>query len=157
VIKLEFRAIQPDSFEWSQFIDMTYQYLLESWPDRVSGQTESAFKAKYEQTLRHRFAQGGRGLFLYFDGKNAVGFSNAYISEEDHEKTLNIAEFYVAPGYRRQGFATQMKDQLIKWGRLHFATKLKIEVNKDLEPSNRFWSSFGFNLDSSSSKNIYYF
>jgi GNAT superfamily N-acetyltransferase len=150
---MKFRSIQPDSPDWPQFLDMTFQYLSETWPDQAK--RTDHFRPQYESLLRQRFAQGGRGLFLYFQGGQAIGLANVYISEEDRDKVLNIAEFYVASGYRRQGIATRMIEQLIEWSRQQLAMKLKIEVDKNLEPANRFWSSFGFKLDRSGLRNIY--
>ena len=154
-MNFESRFVYPNSPLWRLFLDMTYQYLTEGWPDRVKGMSENTFKAEYEQLLNQRFEQGGRGLFIYYKDDKAIGFSNAYISEEHLKKVLNIVEFYVSPLYRKQGFATQMKDHLIQWGREQSASKLKIVTDKNQELSNRFWSSFGFDLDRSGSRNVY--
>lgn len=156
LIKLNSEFIQPGCSKWPIFLDMSYTYMSESWPDKVKDKSEELFKREYDELLRRRFDQGGRGLFLYFEKTKPIGLSNVYISEENLEKVLNIAEFYVSPPYRRRGFAKQMKDHLVSWGKEHSATQLKIEVDKNLEKSNLFWSSFGYALDDSGSRNIYY-
>ncbi|MGL5262994.1 MAG: GNAT family N-acetyltransferase [Candidatus Rhabdochlamydia sp.] len=154
-IVLKSRSIQPDIAEWDLFLDMNFKYMSESWPNQMKDKTEEAFKTEYEQTLRYRYSQGGRGLFLYYSQEQAIGFSNVYITKENKIKILNIAEFYVEPSYRKKGLASQMKDHLITWGCKQFATKLKIEVDKNLETANCFWSKFHFKLDDIGSRNVY--
>jgi GNAT superfamily N-acetyltransferase len=152
----EVRNVEARSALWQQFVDLSYEYLSETWPERVSGISETGFKAKYEEMLLKRIQEGGRGLFLYYQDHQTVGLSNVYIDRVKNEKILHIAEFYVVPAFRRQGMATRMKDHVVKWGQQHSATLLNIEVDKSLDSSNRFWSSFGFGLDSSGQRNIYY-
>ncbi len=142
-------SVQLDTPEWTLFLDMNFKYMSENWPNRIKD------KVGYEKTLRDRYLQGGRGLFLYYNQKQAMGLSNVYITKENQIKTLNIAEFYVEPSYRKKGLASKMKDHLIQWGQEQSATELKIEVDKDLETANAFWSKFGFKLDDSGSRNVY--
>lgn len=155
-MRLAFRSIQPDTGDWPLFLDMCYKYMSENWPDRTQELSEPVFKSHYDQSLRNRLEQGGRGLFLYYQKHAPIGFSNVYISMEGRGKTLNVAELYVDPLYRKQGCASQMVEHVIEWGREQVAIHLKIEVDKNLPNSNRFWSKFGFDLDSSGLRNVYF-
>lgn len=155
-IKLEPRSIQPDAAEWIIFLNMNFIYMSESWPNRMENKTKEAFVAEYDQTLRNRYLEGFRGFFLYYCQKQVIGLSNAYITEENKVKALNIAEFYVEPSHRRKGIASQMKDHIVLWGKEQYATKVKIEVDKDLALANCFWSKFNFTLNSAGSRNVYF-
>ncbi|MCP3660084.1 MAG: GNAT family N-acetyltransferase [Bacteroidetes bacterium] len=56
--------------------------------------------------------------------------------------------------YRKKGFGTQIVNKIIELARKESIKYLKIEVNKDQDISNAFWSSFEFEF-SSKNRNIY--
>ena len=155
-VQMKPKRIVPSSPEWPLFLDMSYTYMLENWPVKIQEKSKEVFSSDYTSNIRKRIEQGPRGLFLYYKFEKPVALSNAYISLEDNEKVLNVAEFYVIPSNRKQGLGSQMLNHLIDWGKEESATKLKIEVDKDLEGANHFWEKFGYQLDDSGSRNLYF-
>jgi len=141
---LEIRPLQvfPDSAQWPLYLEMANDYFAECWPSLVTD---------YETELKKRIEEGGRGLFLYFQNEEPVGLSNVYLQGN----SLHIAEFYVIPSKRRTGIGKAIVHQIINWGKGHHAKKLVLEVDKELEGPNHFWSRFDFPCNSSGDRNIY--
>lgn len=141
--------------QWDLFLLTIYEYLKENWPDWIGNESFSAFVVDYEKSLIERYNAGDRGLFLFYSADDrVVGLANAYIANP--LPVLNIAEFYVASPFRKIGVGTrtQMKNFLIQWGIMRSAVEIRVEVDKDLENANRFWSRF-FQCDNSTDRNVY--
>ena len=111
------------------------------------------FIREYNQILKKRLQEGGRGFFICEKGEEnkIIGIANAYIQDN----TLNIAEFYITPEERRKGIGSRFLDYIKAWGIQQNATQLVIAVDKNLELANRYWSSFNFALDASDTRNMY--
>jgi len=109
--------------------------MLENWPLKVSSQEK--FFIEYETKLRNPFNKGKRGLFLYSVEGQTAGLANAFITE-NNTTCINIAEFYVAPTFRGKGIESEMTHHLIEWGKEEGASRIRIEVDKELESANRF-------------------
>ena len=147
------KVIDPKCKEWPLFLEMNYIYMQESWPGKWEHIDQSTFINTYSLKLLKRIEEGGRGLFIYYKDKDPVGFSNVYLSNK--QTILNIAEFYIVSKWRRNKFGNEMLNHVISWGKEQGAEEVKIEVDKDLELANCFWSSFGYRLDPSGSRNVY--
>jgi GNAT superfamily N-acetyltransferase len=153
--KITYKPVVKNSSEWDIYLNLTYNYFSESWPNIIKGKSKELFKQEYAEKLDRRLKENERGLFLYAIEQEIFGLSNVYMTR-NQITTLHIAEFYIIPEYRKRGFAVQMKDQIVQWGKIRGASQLKIEVDKDLRGANNFWSHFGFSLDPSGDRNIYY-
>ena len=147
------KVIHPESKEWNFFLEMNYSYMQESWPKQWKHIDQLTFIKTYSLKLIKRIKEGDRGLFLYYSHDNPVGFSNVYLTRK--KTILNIAEFYIKPEWRRKKFGNEMLNHVIAWGKEQGAEEIRIEVDKDLQKANCFWSSFGCDLDSSGSRNVY--
>lgn len=142
--------VVPGSILWPSYLQMTFVYMQESWPDRVSQGTK-AFYREYGDILRERSADSGRALFIYNLDKQPVGLANVYLQDNK----LNIAEFYLVQTYRGRGIGRKMLEHIVGWGEMQGADIISIEVDKDLQVANAFWNKFDFALDTSGTRNIY--
>ncbi len=154
--KLIPQPITQHSHRWMPFLAISYACMQESWPQKYENTDKEGFIRSYGDKLIQRMREGVRGLFLYYRKENVpLGFSNVYLSGEKKE-VLNIAEFYVVPNMRRKGLGKEILGHVTSWGKKQGVQQLSIEVNKELENANRFWSSFSFQRDSSRLRNLYF-
>ncbi|MEN8218861.1 MAG: GNAT family N-acetyltransferase [Pseudomonadota bacterium] len=143
--------VAPQSQEWPEFIQLSFQYIGENWPQAIKGQTSDDFFQEYGQELLHRISQGTRGLFLIKEKGGTIGLANVYIEWE----CLNIAEFYIKPANRRKGFGTKALEEVIHWGRLNRCRTVRAEVDKSLEKANQFWYQCLDSLNASGERCVY--
>jgi broad specificity phosphatase PhoE len=147
--------VNPCHESWAEFLDLSYTYISESWPDATAGIPKDEFVKEYATSLTERIAQGGRGLFIYKDNSTTVGLANVYLDRESHI-CLNVAEFYVTPSVRKVGQGKNLLYLIEQWGRNHRAEFMSAEVDKDQVLANLFWSSLAdVQVDKTGDRNVY--
>lgn len=57
--------------------------------------------------------------------------------------TLNIAEFYIDPTYKKKGLGCDFLEKIVEWGKSKGARNLSVDVDTDLPVANGFWDSLG--------------
>jgi len=150
---LKLISISPNHPDWNEYLRMSSDYVLKYWPKAQGTMSQREFEEDYGSQLKQRFAEGGRGLFFLAKNCEKIGLSNAYIEG----KSLYIAEFYIREEFRRTGYGKEMVQLLIEWGKENQTNHLYVEVDKDFEGANRFWSSFhDLMLDDSGDRNVYH-
>ena len=152
---LEVKSVKPGNQYWGDYLMHCRTYFNENWPQKYSHFSPEQFNSVYGTGLTRRFDESNRGLFLYFYQSRFVGLSNVYIDLDNDQTRLNIAEFYISPPERRQGFARMQVDHLIEWGKAHGAQLIRAEVDKDLPDANLFWHKMNLILNSKSARNEY--
>jgi predicted acetyltransferase len=154
---LSLQIVHPDSSLWPEFIDLSVEYITANWPTVLNNTTSEDFRKSYETKQKQHLQEGVRGLFIAFADNNNVGLANVYLSGENGQIHINIAEFYIKESERKKGFGQQMKQLIENWGKRCNAQKMLIDVDKDHLLANAFWSSFpDLELDSSSERNLYF-
>jgi GNAT superfamily N-acetyltransferase len=146
---------------WCDFLTWSVEYIATYWPESIPAGNSEAFLADYEKELKLRVAQGGRGLFFLIQNRARVGIANVYISREQSPYlgtpaiALYVAELHIIEQRQRKGLGKCFLYLLIQWGLDQGAEALVVEVDKDLQPANLFWSSLGMRLLSDRKRNIY--
>lgn len=138
--------------DWNAYIEMSHHYMASISSDNFDWLSEAEIEVEYQSKIKKFIQQEVRSTFLLRHPEKCIGFANSYIENG----TLCIADFYIEEEYRRQGYGKQMYDLLLEWGREKNAKWLCIEVDKDLDRANSFWSSFrGITIDQSGDRNLY--
>jgi predicted acetyltransferase len=153
---LKIRLITPKSENWNSFIEKSCSYIKESWPDAIQNHIND-FKVEYNDELIQRFNEDDRYFMNFLNLKDeTIGLANCYIEHENNKKIFNIAEFYIYPEFRRHKFGTIAAKELIKFSDTLQVNEFKVEVDKDQERANNFWSSIFDKVDTKNERNIYY-
>lgn len=159
---IEIKQVCPTSVDWQRFIALSVDYIQETWPEALNGKTRDEFLTEYEALLLERFADRGRGLFIFNNNDNIFGLANVYITDIEcthptkNLRILNVAEFTILPKFRKMKLGSYCFQLLLSWGRRHAAHKVHVEVDKPMHNANLFWAKQGLTLDYSGNRNLYY-
>lgn len=95
---------------------------------------------------RNRFDKHGEVLYIALIDQKIVGICG--LNLDPYEKKLTIGRvrhLYVAKGYRKQGIASQLVQNIISEAKQHF---LEVTLRTNNPEADRLYRSIGFSTDS---------
>ncbi len=152
-----YRVFPNQNLMWNFYTTNISIYLKNNFQQTFKNSNIDQIKQSIDPDYRVK-AQDPTRYFLIFKHKvTSIGLANVYITqcEKTPLKTLNIAEFYIFPEYRRKKYGSHFSNTLKAWGKTCSTTYLQAEVNKDNHQANAFWKEQQLELDISSDRNIY--
>jgi len=101
--------------------------------------------------IRHIFNEQGKSRHIWWalDGTRPVGFAVAIISPPAAGNPRiqgTIAEFFVYPEYRREGYGSRMAEAVIEFLRSQGAQDIHASVTRNNVRGLRFWESCSFEI-----------
>lgn len=129
--------------------DKKFRDWLRRYREEIAG--EAPPEEWLDAYLKHIFEEQGRSRHIWWavdDGKK-VGFAVAILAPQPADKHRlqgTIAEFFVYPEYRREGYGRRIADAVIEFLHHHGATDVHASVTAGNVRGLRFWEACSFQI-----------
>ena len=139
--------VNPVKLEYVSADDKKFRDWLRRYREEIAGQPPP--DAWLDAYLKHIFTEQGRARHIWWgvaDGKR-IGFAVAIISgasAANNRTQGTVAEFFVYPEYRREGYGQRMAEAVLEFLHNHGAEDIHSSVTAGNVRGLRFWESCSF-------------
>ncbi|HEY3247486.1 MAG TPA: GNAT family N-acetyltransferase [bacterium] len=139
VMKLEY--VSPD--------DKKFREWLRKYREEIGGEPPS--EEWLDAYTRHIFTEQGKHRHIWWaiDGPRKVGFAVAIVMAQPVDRQRQqgmIAEFFIYPEFRREGFGRKLVEAIIGFFQEHGIADVHASVIADNVRGIRFWEACSFQI-----------
>lgn len=102
--------------------------------------------ALYEEMVAHRLRHAEDWIGVVTDAKNGM-IAYAWAHYEPSTAQVTIESLYVAPEYRQQGYATDLKQRIETWAKMQGARQLKGTVQQSNQAMIQLNEALGYRVE----------
>ncbi|HXF82948.1 MAG TPA: GNAT family N-acetyltransferase [bacterium] len=129
--------------------DRKFREWLRKYREEVTG--EAPPDEWLDAYIRYIFAEQGRSRHIWWamDGQRPVGFAVAIITPQSPSTPRvqgTIAEFFIYPEYRREGFGRRMAEAVLEFLKSRGAHDIHASVTRGNVRGMRFWEACSFEI-----------
>jgi GNAT superfamily N-acetyltransferase len=141
IVAIELEYVSPD--------DPKFRDWLRKYREEVTG--EAPPEAWLDGYLRHIFAEQRKSRHIWWgvDEGRRIGFAVAFIMPHaaDQKRLLGtVAEFFVYPEFRREGYGRRLAEAVIQFMREHGVGDIRASVPAVNVRGLRFWEACSFQI-----------
>ncbi|HEU5298321.1 MAG TPA: GNAT family N-acetyltransferase [bacterium] len=129
--------------------DRKFRDWLRKYREEITG--EPPADEWLDAYIRHIFAEQGRSRHIWWalDGQRPVGFAVAIITAQSAGGSRvqgTVAEFFIYPEYRREGFGRRMAEAVLEFMQGKGAHDIHASVTTGNVRGLRFWEACSFQI-----------
>ncbi|HLE77058.1 MAG TPA: GNAT family N-acetyltransferase [bacterium] len=135
--------------EYASPDDRKFRDWLRKYREEIGGEAPS--DAWLDAYTRHIFSEQGKHRHIWWgvDGGRRIGFAVAMVIQQPVDRGRQqgmIAEFFIYPEYRREGYGRKLADAIIEFFQERGITDVHASVIADNVRGIRFWEACSFQI-----------